>query len=358
MNVPSSAGHLLTALFVSLTATPAFANDGVGHVAVGGIILGKSDRIAMQREVLEVGWKQIQVEYDFLNESDTDVTESIVFPLPPYGSDGDVTEVYAGQPNGFQLEVDGKPVAFQTHLEATLRDPETRKTTMVTPLLRSAGLSDRQIALFPWMEGWHNVNMTALPREKVPGFSPAQVADLLKKGLFSEAEPDGGPSGRPLWDVNVTYSWRQTFPARRKVHVRHRYTPFITSGIWENYVSEESLKKRFCADPGFLKVWRRLNAASGTEDKRMNATSVAYVLKTANTWKDGVRDFTLRIRKSRPQEIVSLCFPGTPRRVSSTTIEFHLSNFKPQTDLEVYFGNLPGVPLGITDSPGEPPRVP
>lgn len=349
---------LLVGCLLVLRVPQAWANDGVGSVALGEVTLGKTDNIAMQREVLEIGWKEIRVDYDFVNESDQDVTETIVFPLPDYGAEGRVTAAFVGQPYGFKLEVDGKSVPFRTHVEAVSREVRTGKTRVVTGQLRSLGLSDRQIALYHWMPEYLLPNLKPLPQGKVPGLTSRQVTLLKQHGLFDDPIPDVMDGG-PNWVVKVTYTWRQTFPARRKVHVHHRYTPFITSGIWDTYREEQDMVSRYCADEAFLKVWRReMKPGKRATYPELPGTSVSYILKTANTWKDGIRDFTLRIRKSRPQEIVSLCFPGTPRRVNATTLEFRHTNFRPRRDLEVYFGNLPSVPGQAYETPGEAPLVP
>lgn len=342
-----------------LGAAPALANDGLGSVALGELVLGKTDSIAMQKEVLEIGWKEIKVDYDFVNESDKDVTENIIFPLPEYGFHGD-TSSYAGEPGGFRVEVDGKPITFKTHIVAVQHDRKSSKSRIVTPLLRSLGLSDRQIALFPWMQGFQNPGFDPRPASEIRVFTNKQLQELRKKGLFSEGDPDLFPRGEALWDVRVTYSWRQTFLAHGKVHVHHRYAPFVTAGIWDYYHDENELKSRFGADEAFLKVWRRYKETlTSPLDRGLPATSVAYILKTANTWKDGIRDFTLRIRKSRPQEIVSLKFPGTARRIDSKTLEFRHTNFRPTQDLDVYFGNVLGDQLNNDGSQtGEPPQVP
>jgi hypothetical protein len=69
-------------------------------------------------------------------------------------------------------------------------------------------------------------------------------------------------------------------------------------------------------------------------------TIVDYILMTANTWKDGIRDFTLRLRKESPAEVISLCFPAEFMRVDARTLESHLTHFSPKTDLSIYFSNI------------------
>ena len=44
-------------------APPCGANDGVGQVAIGGIVFGKTDAIAMKKEVLNVRHRKISVDY-------------------------------------------------------------------------------------------------------------------------------------------------------------------------------------------------------------------------------------------------------------------------------------------------------
>jgi hypothetical protein len=44
--------------------------------------------------------------------------------------------------------------------------------------------------------------------------------------------------------------------------------------------------------------------------------------------------------KSAQAELVSLCFPGAFKKTDAKTYQVHLSNFQPNQDLEVYFGNV------------------
>ena len=60
---------------------------------------------------------------------------------------------------------------------------------------------------------------------------------------------------------------------------------------------------------------------------------------SANTWKNGIEDFTLNINKGSSQELVSLCFPVEFQKINPTTLQVHLTNFKPSNDLLVFFGN-------------------
>lgn len=60
--------------------------------------MGKTDAVAMRREVLEVSWQRIRVDYEFVNESGREVTLPVVFPLPLYGPAGP-SYAWTGQPS-------------------------------------------------------------------------------------------------------------------------------------------------------------------------------------------------------------------------------------------------------------------
>lgn len=312
---------IAAALLVPVLAS---ANDGVAGVGAGGIVFHHTDAIAMKKEVLNVGYRSISVDYEFLNESAADVEETIVFPLPAYPSAEQPYDRYYGQPRGFSIHVDGKPVDFHTVVQASLNGVD------VTAQLRKAGLSDAQIAYQPAFD----------TTTRVPPLTAQQRQQLSKQKLFGIGQ--AGDAG-PLWDIHVNYVWKQKFPANRVVRVHHAYTPFVSTGPGEWGMDDETAKL-YCADAAFVRNWKKLARQNGSADGSMLAAAkVTYILKTGNTWKRGIEDFTLNVVKHQPTEIVSLCFPGTFRKIDARTYQVHLTNFRPTGDLEVYFGNT-GIP--------------
>jgi hypothetical protein len=109
---------LAASLAALLWSLPAHANDGIAGVTMGGIVFKKTDAVAMKKEVLSVSHDLITVAYEFVNESAADVTETIVFPLPPYTAAQQPSGTYYGQPNGFLIRVDGQPVGFTSRIVA------------------------------------------------------------------------------------------------------------------------------------------------------------------------------------------------------------------------------------------------
>ncbi len=310
---------LVTASFPTLVT----ANDGVAGVSAGGIVFRKTDAIAMKKEVLNVSYGLISVDYEFLNESAQDVEETIVFPLPPYPSATQASDSYYGQPSGFSIRVDGKPVSFTTRLVALFEKKD------ITSQLKKIGLTEAQIAYNPSF-----AHSAPAPAPTVPPLTAAQHQQLRKAGLIGEQFD--GEQGQ-LWDVQVNYVWKQRFPVNTVVRVHHEYRPFTDKGPGASYVDDD-FAKTYCADKDFFAAYRKIVKRKGNE--QLNVEKVSYILKTGNTWKRGIEDFTLNVIKGAPDELISLCFPGTFKKINARTYQVRLRNFKPADDLAIYFGNI------------------
>lgn len=291
----------------------AFANDGIGYSSGGGIILGKTDSIAMKKEVLNVSYKKISVDYEFLNESNKVLEETIIFPLPTYGADFEMSDAYYGEPNNFIIKVNGKNVEYKTQIKATIDEKD------ITNSLKKIGLTDEQIAYFP-------INS--------PFKTPVKkLTDNQLKQLISHKFVDD-ENHVPLWIVESSYIWKQTFNPGEVLNVHHEYAPFVAAGSGFSYVQEDTIKE-FCMDKSFTKSIDKLMKIKNY----VPAYQVSYILKSGNSWKNGIEDFTLNINKESSQELVSLCFPGDFKKINANTLQLHLTNFKPKDDLLVYIAN-------------------
>ena len=114
----------------------------------------------------------------------------------------------------------------------------------------------------------------------------------------------------PEWNIDVTYVWKQNFPARAIVHVEHSYRPFIATGSSGGFASYTDLSA-FCIDKRQLSKLKKLYSNKKNLDayNEIPGTNVQYILTTAKSWKDSIRDFTLRVHAKSKNEIVALCFP-------------------------------------------------
>lgn len=294
-----------------------FANDAIGFSSTGGIVLGKTSDISMKKEVLNLSYKKISVDYEFVNESDKDLEETILFPLPSYTANYGMSDQYYGEPYNFLIQVNGNKVEYTTQIKAFDNNKE------ITSVLKKIGLTEEQIAYFP---------MNSPFDVKVKPLTKNQFNQLLKLHLLDNSASDDGYV--PTWSVEASYIWKQKFPAKQTLKVHHEYVPFVAAGPGVSYVDKD-IEKEFCMDKSFTKSIFNLQQ----KQDYIPVYQVSYILTSANTWKNGIEDFTLNINKGSSQELVSLCFPGDFKKISPTTLQVHLTNFKPNDDLLVFFAN-------------------
>ena len=323
-------------VFLSLTAiAPAPANDSMGYLAAGGLVLTHSADIEMRAEDLYISEKEIRVRYRFFNNSSADIKTLVTFPMPDLAPLTD--NEYALPSNdpvnfmAFETKVEGKPVANGFEQHAVLNGTDH------TALLRSLS-----IPLSPAYEG-------ALKALKA--LDPEQQAKLAAAGLIREEEGDFGKGWVkypvPNWTLKTVFHWEQVFPAQKELIVEHRYRPFVGGNVGfligaDGKFNKEILaeyKKRYCTDSDFLAAVRRAKEAAGP-DKLIGETQLEYVLVTGANWAGPIRDFRLVVDKGKPHNLVSFCATGV-RKIAPTRFEVRYKDFTPDRNLQVLIMRRP-----------------
>ena len=98
----------------------AAANDSVAALGAGGIVIGKTDAIVMEKEDLFVSEDSIRVAYIFRNTSSKPIETRVAFPVPefPEEPDGDLgIDTHSNNPMGFSVTVDGTQKDFATEIK-------------------------------------------------------------------------------------------------------------------------------------------------------------------------------------------------------------------------------------------------
>jgi hypothetical protein len=287
----------------------------------------KTEHIRMIEEILEISPLKVRVKYRFFNESDQDIHTTVAFPLPPenrvsrwYVDGGDPDAILAT----FKVLVDGKPVAKELVRKAVLGDRD------ITDQLRKLGLSDKEIFL-DWI--------------------PKDEPNLLDK-LEGFRKRFGD-----WWRISQTLFWQMTFPAKKETVVEHEYAPATGAGwagpynrenfnadtahLWSSFTGKsDSRKDEDCPDETTKRAIEnrvRMAMSKGVEAVSVKYSSVEYILGTGRNWKGPIGEFRLRLVKEKPDQFVSLCFPGQPEKTSPTVYEFYKKDFVPQDTLVVYF---------------------
>jgi hypothetical protein len=257
--------------------------------------------------------------------------------MPPYSSPSQ----YVDDPNNRPLRPFSTFIGGH-EIPAKLDRRATQGSKDITSELRQIGLTDRQI--FETFAVCENDGADEA-EPKHCELTEQQVELLIKKEL-------GG------WWVDETALWEYEFPANKMIEVLHEYQPHAGSRYYYAYdyyynEGKESLggevvtnivKNADCDGNENEAIQKRVKSEvdKGADQVRVFVTEVSYILRTGNNWKGPISNFKLRVKKDDPDQVVSVCFPGKPRRISNTVFEFSEKDFVPQDDLLVNFYNING----------------
>ena len=308
-------------------AVNAFANDSAGFIATGGVQYLKNKDIRMASEDLHISTKKIRVAYEFINDSDHDITETILFPLPSAQMDvheGDFADI-EGAINSFKVWVDGAAIQPQKHIRAMWKEQDITQQLKTTCGFSEQFISDPYND-FDRDEFEQKVDtcLTKLGQQKIIDYQPNVIDD--------NSEQDR----QYMWDGQVVYSWQQTFPAHRAISVKHEYQPLVGGGVMMGLSDDAAaVKKRYCIDQTFM---QKLRAKTKNPDPPYLA--LGYILTTGANWAKPIEEFHLTIDKPK-DSLMSLCWDSSLKKISETRFEAHKTNFTPKHDLDIVFAKLP-----------------
>ena len=339
----------LAAVLAALLIFPsvrAFPDDSAAAVAAGSLVARRETRIVMAKEVLTISPQKVVVDYDFRNDTDVAVTTEVAFPIPPYDNSPDQYPPKVLSFSDFKLIIGGAHVKVAEEARAFLKGRE------VTSVLKAANID---IATFGH---WDSDNETP---EDFNRLSKIDQGRLVRLHLFDSDDPRGN------WTVYLQYHWTQVFRPHSTTHIQHEYSPVGGSELMPRVTIEKALgvKTRpagsaatpedskllssFCPDAGILHaVEKSMSTADEADASFAHPFWVDFILKSANTWRQPIEDFTLTVERGAADEsgnttLVSFCSPQNApvKKLDADQFSVHLSNFIPKADLRIGFFDLP-----------------
>src|SRR5262245_2332709 len=321
ISIPIIACAMIAAAF----APPAIANDTTAELATGGLVLTKNSDIIMRAERLFISMTEVRVRYVFFNKSDKDISSTIAFPMPDIRGDAvtDIAVPTADPQNvlGFSVISAGRAVNSRVEQKAFANGVDQ------TEVLRRLG-----IPLAPHVESTHNA------RDKLPR---TEWTHLVNLGL---ADPDTAMKKEhlfPRWTLKTTYFWQDTFPARRRLVVEHRYKPSVGSSVVTMLGNPDpaieslaSYQRKYCVDADFVDTVTRARRAADSKYAPFTERRIEYILMTGANWAEPIGSFTLVVDKGSSQNLVSFCANGV-KKISPTQFEVRKRNFIPKSDLSI-----------------------
>ncbi|MER8529030.1 DUF4424 domain-containing protein [Mesorhizobium sp. M0814] len=321
--------YVLTAA-LALSATPALANDSVAELGTGGLILSRSDAVAMESEDLYISPEKVTVDYVFRNNTDKDVDAIVAFPMPDI--EGDPEEIPAipeAQSDNF--------LGFEVTIDAVPAKPQLEQKVFALGIDIGADLKAQAVPFYPFGDG-AKAALAKLPQ--------AVADDWVNRGIIIEDTADDGSGMKtvytPFWQLRSTYWWRSTFPANKAVHVSHRYKPSVggTSSVSFFYDGQfqgqyAAYKTRYCMDDAFENAVRKAAKDDPDGYPKYFENRIAYILTTGGNWASGnIGTFKLTVDKGDPKNLVSFCGENV-RKIGPTTFEMKAQNFYPEHDIDI-----------------------
>ncbi|SFE34248.1 DUF4424 domain-containing protein [Methylobacterium sp. 13MFTsu3.1M2] len=325
---------ILSAALSSALPRPARADDSVATLATGGLVLEKTDRIALVSEDLFLSEKAVRIVYRFRNLTDRDVETTIAFPMPDISGGPDAMLSIADPKHDnflrFTTEVDGRPVDSQVEQRAFVT-PAGKPEVEVTGRLRSLG-----IPLVPTAEATEAA-LAALGADQRRG--------LVADGLLEPQDMGKGTTSLfPVWTLRSKFWRRQVFPAGRDVVVRQSYVPGV-GGLsslsfgtpTEGADEKAEYARKYCTDAAFLKAAQGLArriAAAGGRGVQAFEQYLSYVITSGGNWAGPIGTFKLTVDKGDPTTLVSFCATGL-RKTGPTTFESVVTDYVPRRDIDI-----------------------
>lgn len=156
-------------------------------------------------------------------------------------------------------------------------------------------------------------------------------------------------------NLRLRFYWPQSFPAGKKVAIRHSYRPLLGGSLIEPQIERQdqaatSLSRLYCLDDA---DWTAISAVAQARAERsglsatLSGAFLDYTLSTGANWKGVINELLIGIAASENSKggegggdaFLASCLTGL-RRLDGT-IWLRFADFKPTSDLRLLFINLP-----------------
>lgn len=319
---------------LAATSLPALADDSIAALATGGLVLEKTDKIALTHEDLFLSEKAVRISYRFRNLTDRDVETTIAFPMPDIsgGPEQMIDVADPGHDNflKFATEVDGRPVESEVEQRAFVT-PSDKPETEITQRLK--GL---RIPLVPTLEA---------TEKAIEALGEPQRRELTEAGILERQEgSDGSVDYFPVWTLKSKFWRKQVFPAGAEVVVQQSYVPALGGLSSLSYGSSNQspsrraeYERKFCTDAAFAKGAQALDKrarADGSRTFQAFEKYLSYVITSGGNWAGPIGEFRLVVDKGDPGTLVSFCGNGV-RRIGPTSFEMVTRDYVPKRDIDI-----------------------
>ncbi|SFM25682.1 protein of unknown function [Methylobacterium pseudosasicola] len=326
----------LVLAILAAASLPVRADDSTAELAAGGLVLEKTDTVALIAEDLYLSEKAVRIDDRFRNRTDADVETNIVFPMPDITGDldrhGSIPDPAHDNFLRFTIEIDGQSVTPEIEQRAfLLRNGKP-------PIEISDRLRALSIPLVPTVEA---------TEEALRRLGENQRMALIQAGILErQVHKDGTIADVPLWTLKSKFWRRQVFPAGREIAIRTSYVPSLGGLSSLSYGSPDldpprkaQYVNRYCTEPAFEKVAQALYrraSADGSRSFQAYERYLTYGITSGGNGAGPIGTFRLVVDKGDPATQVAFCAANL-KKIGPTTFETVVKDYVPKRDIDILF---------------------
>ncbi|MDR1123048.1 MAG: DUF4424 domain-containing protein [Elusimicrobiota bacterium] len=335
---------LILMLLVSISAS---ADTTSGEILPNGDVeFIKQENIDFLQESLFLSPELIEANYFFKNNSDEDITTTMIFPVPKY---------YGDHNFDFKLWVNGKRVKYNSHFKIT-----------------SSNGVDITEEFAPFFQDYYSVldktqkqnayeTLSKEKKEKIEFCLPPDnyymnYSLCYKTKTDCDKEYHGGFSSCSIgYDIKPSFYWEQTFPKGEIVHIRHSYIPSVESA-WESYLKEFEYVLNTAKNWGMPLKQFNLIARYAASAAMYDSSYTKKEFKNSIT-KDGyfsadIKDFIpegdIAVR-ARSTEIIDWKFNNTSNEYIDDNLIAHINRITPYIEYTAFINRITPVLYKVSD---------
>jgi hypothetical protein len=326
--------HVIMAVAIFAPVCHALANDSMSELAAGGLVMLKTNDVAMQREDLYLSEKEVRIQYKMRNDTGRSITSRVAFPFP---------EVPHNTPSGYATSTGGYNIPFQSlndpnflRFSVAVNGVTIRPEVEIKAMLNGKDIASNLLAIGGY-------SLVLQPGEFMSDERPmAENVKLQLKSIGAFEAIDDIIYKLP-WTTYITYHWLQTFdPGVTKIE--HRYQPIMgrhlvafQKGRPIEITGVKNSDSFYCIDSSMERKLRRL-AKHQKDGGVLFANSLGYILKTGGNWAgQRIENFKLTIDASQNTQITSLCTDLPLVRTGKNKFTSEVKYYEPKENLNIIF---------------------
>jgi Domain of unknown function (DUF4424) len=301
-----------TILFMTIlfTAMQAYANDTAGMILpTGAIKFTATKDIELLEETLYIRRDLVEVNYIFKNKSDKEIEKTVIFPLPKVSvSEFEFTKL----PNlNFQLWVNGKREKVSENFQLLANGVNV--TQYFKDIFKN---------YYDYIDPVKLNKLSQEQADKLRGLGAIEDNIDCRGNFYSQRacrKHKYNISGN--WEKEVGFYWTQKFPPNQTIEIKHRYIP-STMGF---SLGEGYFRKKYSDE---------MMSQDENGERKYSATSLEYILTTANNWDSSIRNFSLLVEAPCKMDIF---FEGDEILTDTKYFAKNLTNFSPTDEIKIDF---------------------